>query len=248
TGMKDKNEYYGEVAAAERQAQNCVDAETEIRTVDGWTRYDQISEGTVIVTKNPKTGCLEWHPIKKLCVFPQSVGRLVEFESKTFSALTTEDHRWLVYNKSTGRDEFKLSREISVWGDHRIHRTGSYEGKEVYSDDFVELVGWFLTDGSLRPNTSGKTYKAYLCQSHRAKPHNCARIDSLVRRMGVLRRVEVMDDQYSSTKWHLTLEMANRLAELFPNRVLTPAFLQQLSGRQARLLVDVMLLGDGHAE
>lgn len=240
------------IKQAERQAQNCVDAETEILTVDGWKRYDEISEGTVILTKNPETDGLEWHPIKKLCVFPQSVGRLVEFESKTFSALTTEDHRWLVYNKSTGRDEFKLSREISVWGDHRIHRTGSYGGKEVYSDDFVELVGWFLTDGSLRPNTSGntsgKTYKAYLCQSHRAKPHNCARIDALVRRMGALRRVEVMDGRYSATKWHLTLEMANRLAELFPNRVLTPAFLQQLSGRQARLLVDVMLLGDGHAE
>src|SRR5690606_8490038 len=53
TGMKDKNEYYGEVAAAERQAQNCVDAETEILTVDGWKRYDEISEGTVLLTKNP---------------------------------------------------------------------------------------------------------------------------------------------------------------------------------------------------
>lgn len=230
-----------------RKASNCVDAETEILTADGWKNYKEIGVGTQILTKDIETGVLEFNPINQMCIFDDGLPRdLIEFNGRSFSALTTLDHRWIVYNKSTGRDEFKTSENLSVWGDHRIHRTGTYAKNALFHDDLVHLIGWFLTDGSLRLNTGGKTYRVVICQSPSANAWKCELIDS------VISNLDALGHRYESPNgliyWRLKFDMANVLGKMFPDRTLTPDFINALSQRQARMLVDTMLLGDGSVD
>jgi DNA polymerase I-like protein with 3'-5' exonuclease and polymerase domains len=240
---------------------NCVDAETEALTTRGWVKGFDLDPKDVLLTKNPDTGELEWQAMTDLKLWPAYEGKLYEFRSKTFNAVTTPDHRWLVFNKASRRDEERTSATLSLHGDHRIHRTGMYLGpkKKVYSDDLVELVGWFLTDGSFSWTGTNKTRPtANLFQSLRANPHKVEMIDVLVERMNVLTgryyygelsTEDTFEDEGNyQVIWRLQADVSAALHDLFPSRVLTPEFMQKLTGPQAKLLVRTMMLGDGHED
>lgn len=234
----------GERETAERGSWNCVDFETEALTMRGWVRGDQLVKEDVLLTKNAERGLLEWQGMTDLKVWPDYAGPLVEFKSRSFSAVSTPDHRWLVTNKATGKAECRVTAKLSPHGDHRIHRTGLYApapAAAYLSNDLVELFGWFLTDGSVSRSS------AYLCQSERANPEKCARIAALLGRLGAIQRSH-LDKRDAVRSWYLTREWREVLLSFCPARVLTPALLLKLTTQQAVLLSDVMLLGDGHAE
>ncbi len=156
---------------------NCVDYETEALTKRGWLRGQEITDKDEILTKNIDTGALEWQHPSKLNHYPDYNGPLVQFESKTLSAVTTPNHRWMVSDKK-GKTICVTSASLSRNGDHKIHRTGGWcEPDGQYSDDFLELAGWFLTDGSLGSDTSIRIYQT--------KENNVARIDKLFERLDI---------------------------------------------------------------
>lgn len=127
---------------------NCVDYETEALTQRGWLKGDEIRLTDKLLTKNAVTGALEWQTPTRISHYPNYEGELIEFRSKTFNAVTTPDHRWLVSDRE-GRSLCVTSATISRCGEHKIHRTGRLNVKDApFSDDFLELVGWVLTDGS----------------------------------------------------------------------------------------------------
>src|SRR5690606_31189996 len=137
----------------------------------------------VLMTKNAETGRLEWQQLTGLTQKQNYEGELVQFESNAFSAVTTPEHRWLVFDKASKKDRCVTTDNISLWGDHRIHRAGVFVGSNVQHipDDIVELAGWILTDGHLKSGTSGTT-SAYVCQS---KPDEIKQIDALFERLGL---------------------------------------------------------------
>jgi DNA polymerase I-like protein with 3'-5' exonuclease and polymerase domains len=236
-------------------AYNCVDADTEALTARGWVRGFDLQPGDVLLTKNPVSGALEWQPATDVKKFPDYAGPLVEFKSRSFHAVSTPDHRWLVFNKGTGRDECRTTERISPYGDHRIHRTGTNCAiGSGLSDDLVELSAWFLTDGGLRrPRVLTAERRradrrhgpvAMLYQSLRANPDLVQRIDTLVARLGALHK-RTMNPSSQVVTWTLTKDVSAQLADLFPERVATMDFLRALSAVQARLLFDVMILADG---
>jgi len=229
-----------------RQAINCVDFETEALTKRGWVKGPDLKLNDEILTKNAETGELEWQRPTDLKVFPDYKGRFVEISSKTFNALTTPDHRWLIYDNLKGKDRCVTSETLNRYGHHRIHRTGNYRGQStsIYSDDFVELVGWVLTDGYLAKSSTQKTNCIVLVQSERAKPENVARIDRLLSRMKIKsERNKIAWSEVIS--WQFTGVHAELIRSLFPNRTLTTQFLSELTRSQAEILFETMMLGDG---
>lgn len=223
---------------------NCCDEETEALTDKGWVRGMDLQPGDVLLTKNADTGMLEWQQAIDVVKRPNYRGPLVEFKSRSFSAVTTPNHRWLVRIKHSGKDGCRTTEEIGHHGDYRIHRTGMYAGagQAKYSDDFVELVGWVLTDGTIRKtcNTIGVT------QSLRANPHNVDRIDQLFAHMGLSpsRRVA---PRTQCVVWllHGGSPVAPQVKKLFPDRTLTMEFLLSLTKDQVEILLRTMLAGDG---
>ena len=228
---------------------NCVDGDTEALTKRGWVKGFDLSKDDILLTKNPVTGVLEWQGMTDLRLFPDYEGPLVEFKSRSFSAVSTPNHRWLVWDKKSGRDVEKTTSTLSRYGDHRIHRTGVYEGPPAtLSNDFVELSGWFLTDGSFetRPRVRSEDREVvFLYQSQEANPALVSRIDTLLDRMRLTcwRSVSV-----GKVTWGLPEEVSRRLHATLPERILTPDYLALLTPTQARLLLDIMVAGDGWVE
>lgn len=223
---------------------NCVDYETEVLTRRGWLRGTDLTLDDYILTKCAESGRLEWQRPDGVSHFPDYKGPVTVFESTRFSAVTTPDHRWLVQD-SAGKNVCVLSRDISLWGDHSIHRTGELcEADASVSDDMLELAGWFLTDGTM--DKTGTRVRVF-----QSKPANAARIQSLFDRLGAAYTV---CHNRKMTVWGLTTRPRNGdgrglaawLRTSFPKRVLTPEFVASLSKRQAAHLMAVMLLGDGH--
>jgi len=229
---------------------NCLDAKTEALTLRGWVPGMELSNDDVLLTKNIDTGRLEWQKATEIKKWPDYEGPLIEFRSRSFNAVSTPDHRWMVTEKHSGRAVCRTTERVSLHGDDRIHRTGDYVGPErsEFTDAEVELVGWLVTDGSIVPvRDRGGRPKVVLSQSERAKPENVARIDAALNAMGwghsrhVARRTECVT-------WHLHKAESARLAAMFPGRLLSGVFLRQLSRDQINLLFETMVRGDGHRE
>ena len=226
---------------------NCLDDQTEALTQRGWVLGPDLRVTDILLTKNAATGHLVWQSPTDVKIWHGYNGPLVKFESRSFSAVSTPNHRWLVRDKYSGKDVCKRTDEISVHGDHRIHRTGNYEGapERGWSDDFVEFVGWLVTDGSLFPlKRRNNTIRMTLTQSARANPEKVARIDRLVERLGWghSRHVAAKTRQVI---WTFQDFESAALHSEFPDRSLTMPFLMQLTSEQAVLLFEVMMLGDG---
>lgn len=243
---------------AENGASNCLDAETEALTKRGWVKGFELKISDQILTKNPTTGFLEWQCPTDLKFYPNYNGALVEFKSKSFHAVTTPSHRWLVTNKANGRWVEKTSKTISKYGDHRIHRTGEYNETSQcqLSDDMLRLVGWWLTDGyrkktrriEHRPGKAGPKPgypKLGLCQSTRANIEKVRQIEQLLVRLGI--NATVRDNKDTCCRyWEFKDKNAALLFDLFPTRCLTPTFVSSLSRHQAEIVLQTMMLGDGN--
>ena len=234
---------------------NCLDDQTEALTRRGWVKGFDLTEDDALLTKNAETGRLEWQKPTELKKWPDYEGPLVEFRSRSFNAVSTPNHRWLVYDKGMGRDVCKTTAELSSWGDHRIHRTGYYErhpGRERIVEqshlDFAELCGWFLTDGSFFMSGTNKTRPtAMIYQSERGNSEKVKRIDALLDRLQAVTGRYVTEST-GQVQWRLTREWSEHLNKALPGKLLSEDFLVSLESDALHQLFDAMMAGDGHVD
>lgn len=240
------SENYGEYLEALRQ---CVDDKTEALTIDGWKKYNEINVGTLILTKNPITGILEWQPIEKVNIYPDYDGDLYSIEGKTFSALTNGKHRWLCNHniKPNSKVEFVTTEELyNSKVVMPIHRTGEYLGNKnkILSDDMVFILGIILTDGHIRYYQDkskpryGKPWYVVITQS---KEKNIPIIQNVVDKIGYNYNYKVSGKKHV---WKFNKDFADYLHNIIPNKELNMGLLNSLTKKQIKLLLDGMILGD----
>lgn len=241
------SENYGEYLEALRQ---CVDDKTEALTIEGWKKYNEINVGTLILTKNPNTGILEWQPIEKVNIYPDYDGDLYSIEGKTFSALTNGKHRWLCNHntKPNSKVEFVTTEELyNSKVVMPIHRTGEYLGNKnkILSDDMVFILGIILTDGHIRYYQDkskpryGKPWYVIITQS---KEKNISIIQNVVDKIGYNYNYKVSGKKHV---WGFNKDFADYLHNIIPNKGLNMGLLNMLTKKQIKLLLDGMVLGDG---
>lgn len=241
------SENYGEYLEALRQ---CVDDKTEALTIEGWKKYNEINVGTLILTKNPNTGILEWQPIEKVNIYPDYDGDLYSIEGKTFSALTNGKHRWLCNHntKPNSKVEFVTTEELyNSKVVMPIHRTGEYLGNKnkILSDDMVFILGIILTGGHIRYYQDkskpryGKPWYVIITQS---KEKNISIIQNVVDKIGYNYNYKVSGKKHV---WRFNKDFADYLHNIIPNKGLNMGLLNMLTKKQIKLLLDGMVLGDG---
>lgn len=241
------SENYGEYLEALRQ---CVDDKTEALTIEGWKKYNEINVGTLILTKNPNTGILEWQPIEKVNIYPDYDGDLYSIEDKTFSALTNGKHRWLCNHntKPNSKVEFVTTEELyNSKVVMPIHRTGEYLGNKnkILSDDMVFILGIILTDGHIKYYQDkskpryGKPWYVIITQS---KEKNISIIQNVVDKIGYNYNYKVSGKKHV---WRFNKDFADYLHNIIPNKGLNMGLLNMLTKKQIKLLLDGMVLGDG---
>jgi len=219
----------------------CADTETEVLSRRGWLRHDQLNVGDTIYTVNVDTGLAEWQEVKE--VFAKHYdGNLVSMESRHISALVTANHRWATTNKQILQTKKNLRLKIKETSNLAKHDMiplcrKSIDSKKQYDEDFAELIGWIVTDGSF-----SEYNRVLIYQSQKANPHKCDKIRELLIKLGH----PFQESEYNGMI-HFTF--ANKLGKMvkdaIPNKKLTIDFIEKLNNEGRRRLFESMVLGDG---
>lgn len=219
-------------------AMDCVTPDTEVLTKRGWTAAPEAGD-TILSYVD---GRFAWSPVNWVHREHYS-GKMYKISSRNnFCANVTAGHRWLVYNKMTKKtymtrtDELKTSEQLVVCGSE------VEETEETYSNEFVQLIGWLLTDGSC------KRYGMNICQSSSYNPGKCLIIESLLDAY----TKEWKLDQYPyenggmQNVYRITGRARKELLEVVGREKSLPVeFINRLSTRQRHLLLESIILGDG---
>ena len=237
----------GRVRILPLNSAHCVDEMTEVLTRDGWKTHDQVSAGTEILTINPKTDDIVWQPMKDK-VERHHVGDMFRWKNERFDALTTEGHRWMVQGRSERRFAVTSDLHGTNSGGTRLVTGGGtpleFSPVAKYSDEWVEMVAWFVTEGSWN-----RTHGAYIYQSEIVNPEKVARI----RRMAAMLREEgfriteqSLTQGRETIQWYIGADATRVLRDLCPDKQITSDFLCNLTFNQAQMFYDVLIQADGH--
>jgi len=219
-------------------AMDCVTPDTEVLTKRGWTTTPEAGD-TILSYVD---GQFTWSPVNWVHREHYS-GKMYKISSRNnFCANVTAGHRWLVYNKMTKKtymtrtDELKSSEQLIVCG------TAVQDTEEVYSNEFVQLVGWLLTDGSC------KRYGMYICQSSSYNPGKCLIIESLLDAYTKEWKLDKYPYENGGVQnvYRITGKARKELLEVVGREKSLPIeFINKLSTRQRHLLLESIILGDG---
>ncbi len=165
---------------------NCLDAETEILTEQGWVGAERITEGDAVTrpgwtaTLALDTGRLEWQPITHIVKRQREPGeRMVCITNQTLDMRVTEGHRMIV--RAAGADAWSVVEAGTL-----PSRVGAYElplaaeyrfAGVALADAELEFLGLFATDGSLNRE------RASIEISQAATSPVCAEIERIPHRL-----------------------------------------------------------------
>ena len=187
----------------------CYSLDTEFLTRDGWKTYEHISIDTEIAQYNEDTKELEF--VKAGHAYFNETDTMYHFVGNNTDLLVTPNHR--MYDK--GRDNWYVKRADELYkkryyhticspisnkvlrdsdividrGNIDIKSTYHKDGFSISVDDFVELLGYVITDGGTCLRSCG-TKTVYFSQSE-VKADVLARMQDLNRRLGGLFKEEI---------------------------------------------------------
>ncbi len=210
----------------------CVDEATEALTQRGWLNMHQITENDLILSYDD--GQLKWSKIKS--IFKDDYdGNMFHLSVIGMDALVTPRHKF-VTSKGLKEVEYLLETD-------RIVLTGDPvepEHTSRYADQFVELVGWFVTEGNCYLEEGRNYTRVTLYQN---EGENANRIRKCLTDMNVRFSESLDENEYGNTEvtFHLTKETCEALMAVAENRVLSMPFILSLSQEQRELLIDTII-------
>lgn len=231
----------------------CVDDQTEALTRRGWVSGHEMLPGDEVLGLNRETGRTEWVPVDDVARYDVQDEDLVRLQGRAHSSLTTSNHRWWVTRAHDRNDlgRWRTSNEITT--EDRIPIAAPRADAPTlaaHSDEFVELVAWWYTEGTIRAgNKCGEIY-----QSHSVNPDLVDRIRTCFEKVtqsppGFLRNGHEWRETrvaHDVVAWRFKGAIFDALIAVAPDRVPTPEFLSSLTETQAKLFVDTSVLADGH--
>jgi len=240
----------------------CVDIETEILTENGWKKYGEFKVGDKILTLNHDTGLSEWHPVDHINSYSVADEKLVSLESKWHSSLTTKNHKWPIlrtyYNNnvfSRETREWSTSEEIGKRNQAIIlgAKCGEIPSVRTYSDDFVKLVAWYWTEGSLHGKRA-----VFIHQSKKVNMPYVLEIRQILTNLFGPESSN-MHSNYSSNPpmWReystktdfatfaLNVPASEELLKVVPNKIASTDFIKKLTEEQLNIFIETSIKADG---
>lgn len=233
---------------------NCWDTETELLTVGGWKKYNEVKKGDLVITPNLKTKELEVQPIEDVYIYPYQ-GKLFHFLGQNIDLRVTPEHR-CIYKKLNPHNK----KEEEKWRIGKVIElpkkiafpcsSKGWSGKEKkYSDEMIEFMGWFITEGWI-----GKGYKnnKHLCIGQN-KGRKADEIREILNKMGLHydERVSTKGRKNPLVTFRLQKEDSEKIINKLPfilEKKIPTTFLFELTREQLQKLFDVMVKGDGNID
>lgn len=249
----------------------CYDDQTETLTHRGWKKLNEFLPDDKIAAYCPKKKVMEFVKPEKLLVYDVNE-ELLHFKNNKLDIMVTEDHRMLVKSLYKKSDEFEVHKSHEIpytrfkmktvvessrgseikefWlpkdSSCKIER-GHKHDAPVDGNTFIEFLGYWLSEGSLL-STSHKASPYIVTLSQRNGP-KADSIRSCLDKLGWK-----YSESYTASEDHYRWTLSNRCLSKWlrdncgakdQDRVIPDDFLS-LSERQTRILLDALMLGDGH--
>ena len=232
------------IQEASRKCVNCVDFDTEILTCNGWKRYNEVEVGDDILSYSFTNHEIVMDKVNAVHIYNEKQ-EIIRFESPTFSAASTRNHRWVV-GTSDEIPYIKFTENIykNKWPDYPILRVAnnSFEDNPDISDNILKLLGWVMTDGCIEKNR----YGIHIYQS--TKRHKNSDVYSdMINTLDEL-DIDITDNCRDGIYHEIYLkkcDITKWIYDTFPNRILSFNFVSTLSQHQSEVLMRAMLQGDG---
>ena len=213
----------------------CVDEESEILTNNGWKKYnDQIVDDSKILSYDTKTKQLVWSKI--LDMFHGNYdGLMFKLTNIGLDALVTPNHKFVsLENGLKPIEEFRTNEHMVLMGscvqdpDHI-----------KYTNDFVELVGWSVTEGNFLYGKNKHSVQIFQKEGEKAQ-----QIRELLNRMQLVYK-EYNWSNPNIKCFRLKHDISNDIITVAKDKILNMDFINCLTQKQRLLLIQTMVLGDG---
>ncbi len=216
----------------------CLSEDSEILTVEGWRRYDQIQEGDMIAAWDAAADAIVLQPIQEVISGPYQ-GDLVRFVNDNTDQLLTPNHR--VYCRPRTRQQVDGVRqswfspdwevieagEIPRWNNIKLPLASYHDGAGIGGTDYAALLGWVWTEGGF---DSQQGYTGVRITQSSVNPEKVEAIDTLVTRVALDHKVYRRDREYrgrpyTEYTWYMSGGLARRIRLDLPDKHPTWALL-----------------------
>lgn len=242
---------------------DCLDAQTEILTEDGWVTHDQLVAGMRALALRDD-GTTGWEVVEEVRRHDVTNVALLAIEKQRHSSRSTFHHRWPVLHQQWNGPKriglapvWRISAELDPNQDY-IRTAAPYSdapAEAKYSDAFVELMAWFWTEGTVRQNR--RSPSVVIAQSHAVNPAYCARIRSVLTALYGPSSDAQKGRMAGPAGWHeyrrprishfkLNVAASAPLTDIAPDKVIPAWFIRALTRAQLELFIDVSMKADGH--
>lgn len=238
---------------------HCFTSDVEVLTDSGFKKYLDVTKDDKIANMNPNNEIVYDKPLDYIYNEINNVIEIHDYKSKLTNISVTDQHRmYLSYdNKDTGY-EYVLSKDVKKAPiKFKVAGSNLKTDNIKFSDDFIKLVAWINSDGTVRENSS----QYYIYQS---KPNRIKEIKKILNRLecgfhfrnkksntceeikGVQIDTNNVYDMYEfvlNNKWTHS-DFLTLLREVLPTKEI-PNFLNTLSKRQIDVYLQEYIKGDG---
>ncbi|MDW7973115.1 MAG: ribonucleoside triphosphate reductase [Thermodesulfovibrio sp.] len=212
----------------------CLSEDTEILTLDGWKRYNEVEIGDIIYTYNLKTQEIEQKPVNYVFKGEYS-GYMYSLRNRSQNQLISPKHRVVRKIFNTEKNILEPIEEILKLKSPIVIPVAGENKNPDYpiSDEELKLLAWVLSKGSIEKTGSYRVSIYQSCESHRENYLEIKEQTSL----GKCSHIRL-----KSNSSKLVHGILNSKVKKFPK------YLYRLSKRQARIFLKTYINGDGRIE
>ena len=231
----------------------CVHPDTEVLLERGWANITEVRPGDKVLSLNPD-GSQAYKPVDAMYAFPYDGPMCFCDQRKGVSFCVTPNHKipvvsqgraggWRFVTAESIKDNkvYRVGRPDSeaeqTWMEINVrHRKGHNEASRVPMDDWIEFMGWYLSEGS-----SFMAHKDRSPVVHIAQVKDVPSLSALMARLPW--RASKVDNGYRIYSGQL-YSVVHKMGDLYHKRV--PEYVFGLSARQISILLRAFEAGDGH--
>lgn len=234
---------------------------TDFLTKDGWKGFEDITENDWLATIDTNHGLVYQKFTDRFS--KEYSGKIYTYENRYTRFSVTGNHKLFVsdcHRSSKNNFSTAYDKEISNWGFLRVSDFMSSRRSHKHiivsllnnkkdadiSDDEIKLMGAYLSEGSIYFNHKHKPMAIYISQLEHGKM--CSVMDS-IKEYKIAKTVHFRKGRNEFTYRIQDSELASKFLNLMGHgcrKKKLPVECMDFSTRQAILLLDTMVCGDGH--
>lgn len=240
----------------------CINLDVPILTVDGWKFFNEIKKGDMIINFNLERNCLSRDTVNDIILL-ENEGEKIELKGRGVYLNVSPNHRiiyqsklkdskggWSNWKIKTAQEYFEHFKDIKLRTkyDYRCCHFQNYDAKDLVdiSDELLYLIGIILTEGCLSKKEAGRGMEISISQSLIANEDILIKILDIIDKLDLKYRENIRNDGVEEITFNA--ESSRYLIDYYDklNIHIMPKWCYSLSSRQANILLESLMDGDGN--